>query len=151
MTKKSAAKVKPVKDGKSISEERTPEEYFNEAKAGLDTIISSYIKNCMRIDNVFDLYLAVKDISDITFPNAISLSNLKQKTYEEVRNRISSFKFDDFINEEMPDPFADMLEYIDGNEHDLYTAIEKLVKFNSVRPFGEKVEQLHYEILQKME
>lgn len=152
MTRKSAASVKAVK--KSVAEERTPEEYFEEAKAGLDVIASAYIKNCMRIDNVFDMFLSLKslDCCEINFIDAIVLSKGKRNIYETIKERINNFEYDDFTKEDMDDPFIDMLEYVDEKQPDhVRDAMFKLVKFNAVRPFGEKVEEMHMKILDKIE
>lgn len=139
MARKSAASTKPKK---TISEQRTPEEYFDEAKSGLLMIVESYEKNSTRVDNIFNMMIFVKElgINDIDFALKIALA--KKATYSRVKEIINSLVFDKFMKTE-DDPFVDLLEYMDCTTGlSMQDLLLKNARFEAVRPFGEKIEQL---------
>lgn len=131
---------KVVDDKKSVADERTPKEYFDEAKAGLITIANSYEKNALRIDNVFMDHISIKKDYDCEFGYAIEYAKIKKDTYKKIVKILEKITFDsmsDFDN----DPFIDFIYYVD-DKISLNDAFDKYAVFEAVRPFGEKVESL---------
>lgn len=150
MTKKSAASMKPV--NKSVSEERTPEEYFAEGKAGLIAIAKSYERNAMRIDKVLQEMMFLKNSGIIAAheETAILLCLTKQDTYGVLVRRLERMEFDDMEKDE--DPFIDLICYVEkGQTPDVKQMFIDHAIFDAARPIGEKVEQLKITIRQLQE
>lgn len=150
MSKKSAASVKPV--NKSVSEERTPEEYFAEGKAGLIAIAKSYERNAMRIDKVLQEMMFLKDSGIIAAheETAVLLCITKRNTYSELVRRLEKLEFEDMEKDD--DPFIDLICYVEvGQTPDVKQMFVDHAIFDAARPIGEKVEQLKITIRQLQE
>lgn len=144
--------VKPMPK-KAISDDRTPEEYFDEAKMGLLAIVDSYKRNASRPDNVVQDYARVRELGSDSVNLACDMVESRKAVYREVEKRLDDMTFDMIVADEWEDPFADMLEYVETNNcNTVY--FEQLMcqwaRFDAVRPFGEKVEQLRMTLLEKM-
>lgn len=152
MANKRAASMKPVK--KAISDERTPEEYFNEAKQGLIAIADSYIRNAKRPDNVVAECSRLHDLGwdygyELHLP--LTMVEARQGVYCKVADRLTRMTFEKIISDEWEDPFADMLEYVTEADLKFNQLMIKWAKFDAVRPFGEKVESLRMRLIEMTE
>lgn len=143
---------------KSVADERTPEEYFDEAKSGLLAIVDSYDRNAARPDNVVSDLVSIKEILVTEKPDinlALKMVSMRKEIYKEVALRLEAMTFEKITAEEWDDPFSDLLEYVDldpgAPELVVFDDLMcKLARFDAVRPFGEKVEQLRMTLLEKI-
>lgn len=149
MAKKSAASMKPAQ--KFVSEERTPEEYFNEAKAGLLAIVDAYIKHATRPDKVLE-DVATAQQFNYEEPACLGWCMAKERldVYNKCKEIMSKLELDYLVNENWVDPFEDFIVYIDEDNKQLSSMLLNYAKFEAVRMFGEKVESLRFTLLEKM-
>lgn len=144
MTKRTASS----KPKKAITDKRSPEEYFNEAKEGLLAIVNSYYKNASRPDKVIEECVFLNNFNnDLNIPLALGMIEERKDVYLKVIDKITDLTFDNIISDEWEDPFSEMLEYIDSVE-DINELMLKYARFDAVRPFGEKVEKLRITLLE---
>lgn len=140
---KSAASFKPVKNkNKSVADDRTPEEYFNEAKSGLIAICESYKRNAYRPDKVVSEYANLKDLGFDNLDLAMKMIGSRITVYDIVLERLNAITFEAITSDEWNDPFEDMIEYVTDACISLEVLMCKYACFDAVRPFGEKVESL---------
>lgn len=144
--KKSAASVKPVK----MNAETTnvdPRDCFDDAKKGILIIIDAQIRNCNRVDNLADTYSEMREWDkDVSVSDAQDVCDMMVATYEDIKTIVENLEFEDFSNEEYSDPVADLVPTRFGIEDpvELYFA---WVKWQCVRPIGEKLEQLRMTVV----
>lgn len=152
MANKRTASMKPAK--KSISDELTPEEYFNEAKQGLLAIADSYNRNAKRPDNVVAECSRLHDLGwdyGYVIHLPLTMVEAREVVYCEVANRLTHMTFEKITSDEWEDPFADMLEYVTEADLKFKQLMIKWAKFDAVRPFGEKIEQLRLQLLEMID
>lgn len=149
---KRTASMKPKKDDRAITDERTPEEYFDEAKAGLLAIVESYDKNATRPDKVISEILNLKQFKYCYDDEKLAMDMIKARkdAYNKIAARLTYMTFEKITADDWEDPFADMLEYID-DVPEFPDLMRKWARFDSVRPFGEKVEQLRITLLEQLD
>lgn len=155
MTKKSAAKMKPVDGGKS-AKQQTPEEIraeleqrFDQFKEGelfkLDTLLD-------KQDFRWDTYASIAQDWRSWFnenPDWGTLFKLVTKVHEthaKCRIAMEKLTFEDMLDWE--DPFLPISET--AAPRSLADVFESMVIFSSVRPWGENAEKMAMEIQDRM-
>lgn len=133
--------LKVVDNKKSIADERTPEEYFDEAKLGLITIAKSCRKNATRVDKIIQTFASLNKDIKTTWDRAIDYCVIQENTYDSIIERLEDLTFESMSNFD-DDPFIDLIDYIDDNRYLLIDAMDSYAVFEAVRPFGEKIEAL---------
>lgn len=158
MTKR-AASAKPAP--KKIADERTPEEYFEEAKLGLITIAESYKKNASRpdhvldvLDNVYSYYSTNNENLNSSLNLTCAIIELRKEYLDKIIDKLNTITFEQMTAEEWEDPFSDWLTsviYIDTTAPDdlvMSWLLKANCIFNCVRPFGEKLEKLRITLME---
>lgn len=143
---KRAASAKPKK---SIADERTPEERFDDFKVSALAIAKAYKKNAKRPDKVADLYIALEEYEFFGMKEVFKFIEVQLETYDLIIKKLEKLEYEDLIKEEYEDPFKDMLVYIDINSPNEITIKDVLLeraKFEAVRPFGEMCENKYMEL-----
>jgi hypothetical protein len=154
MTRKSAAKVKPVKFDKP---ELPPiEETFENAKQAFITTADVAVELAHRVDNLVNIRKAYyeyyhADISEKGIPRDI-IEKLKQwqnmtiECYKSIAKIVHSFELEEFLKDEMKDYFAPLMPVVEGIETD-NDLFEAFLIFGIVKPWGEKMNALHHQML----
>lgn len=149
---KTAAKNWSKKDKNvPVSPEIDIEARFNEAVEGMKLICKAQIKNVDRIDSLVGTY---QDL--INWDLAADIASVQaavdeeKKNYETALDIIEGLKLGDFKKKEMQDPIAPFIpnRYGITNKQEMYDAF---VVFKCLRPYGEKIEQLHSIVIEAME
>lgn len=154
MAKKSASQVKPKA---KVDVNKEIEEAFDEFKKGINAILDNEIRNAVRVDNLFVMFQTIRldwkldYLDDIKYPEgkafgyAKDLCEMQKNTYKILKLKFNELKVEDLKAKDLPDPFLPLLRPID----EISTArslIEDYIVFRCVRPFGERLEQMHAKI-----
>lgn len=124
---------------------------FAEAVEGMKLICKAQIRNVDRIDSLVGTYndLDAWDL-DTSIDAVQKAVDEEKKNYETALEVIEGLKLDDFKKKDMEDPIAPFIPDRFGitNMQEMYDAF---TIFRCLRPYGEKIEQLHNLILESME
>lgn len=142
---------KPMKkEAKSITDERTPQERFDETKNGLLMIAKSIEKNAMRPDKVVaDWNVCHQLLGDHNPVHAIKICRVRKKTCSDIIDRLEALTMDKLM-EDGYDPFEDMISYVEDSD-DGYTVLAKAGEFDILSNFGGKVENLKFSLKIQLE
>ena len=149
MTRKSAAKLKVVKDDKK--ELRPIEEVFEEAKEMFALTVDTQIKLAARVDNLMNIRDFCRKFWGDQYDSKFNrdelhyLKNMQQvsiNTYQKVRDKVDEFELVDFRATELKDYFADIIPASEDIKS-LQDLCEAALIFMSVQPYGSKLIQLH--------
>jgi len=155
MARKSAAKVKVMKTEGSdrfLKPQLPPiEETFENMKQGFLTILQTSVELAQRVDNLGNL----RDFSMKFWGDSRDLAYYKElqavsvETYRQLYDLTEEFSLDEFSKDEMKDYYELVVPKCDEieTEEDLAVA---LVKFLTVKPFGEKMTAMHHTILDEI-
>ena len=118
------------------------------------------VENAKRIDNLLNIRdLAYKfwgDMLDKQYDGEErieyfkTLQDLSIRTYQKILDIIKTFELEEFLKEDMKDYFEDLMPKVDDVtiEEDL---LEGMLIFLSVKPYGERMMQLHYTMMNEAE
>lgn len=145
MAKKSAARIQPVK-----REELPPiEEVFSEARDMLAMTVDTQAKTATRIDNLMNIRDFVLKYYNWDIPSDVdliryckTLQELSIETYEAIAEEVRKWTLEQFSGEKLDDLLGDLIPGIHEIENDNDMIVASL-KFLSVKPYGEKMIQLH--------
>lgn len=144
MAKKSAASMKPKHAAEVV--EIDVEKKFEEAKTGLVTIIEAQIRNCDRIDNLWDTYEEIRisceddSIHKISF--AQDACNEMVDTYKKLLDIVKGLELSTFTADNYVDPIAHLVPSR-MNCAGFKSMYLDYVIWRCIRPVGEKLEQLY--------
>jgi len=161
MTRKSAAKAKPImakNSNKFLKQPELPpiEETFDKMKQGFLMTAETAVVISDRIDNLINIRKAAYEFWGNDFKDKFitreCIQYLKAKQgmitacYENIVDVIKSFELEEFLKEDMKDYFFDLMPKCDDveTEEDLFNAF--LVS-GVVKPWGEKMTQMHHQML----
>lgn len=161
MTRKSAAKVKAMNNqnsSKFLKHEKLPpiEETFDKIKQVIVNTAEVSVVVAGRVDNLINIRSAAykfwgneldaKYISEERMEYFKKLQGMTVGCYEDILDIVKSFELDEFLKEDMKDYFKDLMPKPEDikTEEDLFEAglIADIVK-----PWGEKMTQLHHQML----
>ena len=164
MARKSAAKIKPVKSFNSDKFLKQPElppieETFENAKQAFVNTAEVAVELSERIDNLLNIRKAAYEFWGSEFDNKFiaseRISYLKDKqdmvtaVYKQIVEIVKSFELEEFVKEDLKDYFNVIMpksKAVDS-ERDLFDAF---LIFGIVKPWGEKMSQLHYQMLDEV-
>ena len=146
MVKKSAAHAK-VKAPLSPREERMAElqKAFDDMKKISLIIIDTQIKTAKRIDNMSNIRAYMRDFLDET-PSMILIRagvNASIEAYEAVREATEAWTLEEFMKPEIKNYFEHITPSSDDVEDDMALCFA-MIKYLSVKPYGEKLVQSHH-------
>lgn len=128
-------------------------DYITDALKGFETIVDAGIRNAMRVDNVAETMLQWADFCQRLgqdrpyIADGLYFSDHAKKTFERIRAIVADIDPEIFFAEDpIKDPFADLVQNYsieDGDLSDL-DIFKDMIAYRCVRPFGEKLEQLHF-------
>lgn len=161
MARKSATKVKAMKNQNSSKFLKQPElppieETFNNIKQVMINTAKVQIQVANRVENMANLRLATykfwgnmldeKFISSERVEYFKSLVTMTVSVYEDILDIVKTFELDEFLKEEMKDYFEKLMPKVDDikNEENLF---EATLIADCVKPWGEKMTQLHHQML----
>lgn len=155
MARKSAAKAKVIKakGSEEFLKKKLPpiEETFEYMKQGFLTILQTSIELAQRVDNLDNLRsFSLRfwdDKRDLSYYK--HLQDISVETYRALYDCTEEFSLDEFSKEDMKDYYENLVPKCEdiATEEDL---AEALVKFITVKPFGEKMAALHQQILDEI-
>lgn len=150
MTKRAAsAKPKKPEQVPSITEEDI-KKVFDEAKQGIIMKIDAQIKQARRADVVMALWKqATNYVMDQTRA-VYDVVDSVEYNLGEVKKAIDKTSFDDLIAEDYKDPISDLIVYCDDDTDIKHVFVYAHV-FEAIRPYGEQLEQLRYQIMGNLE
>lgn len=152
MTKRTAS-MKPVetKDAMPKMTREDIKKVFEESVKGLLLKVEAQIKQTRRADAVLALYREAKELKVLATDNTVfSTLNHIEDHLRCVATAIADLDFESFIADEYKDPIADMIIYCEGMIP-LDDVFKAAYTFESIRPYGEQLEQLRYQILGNLE
>ncbi len=155
MARKSAAKAKVIKakGSEEFLKKKLPpiEETFEYMKKGFLTILQTSVELAQRVDNLDNLRSFSlrfwEDKRDISYYK--HLQDISVETYRALYDYTEEFSLDEFSKEDMKDYYENLVPKCEDimTEEDL---AEALVKFITVKPFGEKMAAMHQTILDEI-
>lgn len=162
MARKSAAQAKPANKVREAYEEMdkktqldnmpTPEEVFETGKQVYINTLEASIVLAKRVDNLLNIrdYAMKFWAEEAGGKNTLSyykeLQKLSIETYEQMLKIANGFEYEEFIKDEMKDYFEDLIPQTEDVEV-ISQLCEAGLIFLTVKPFGEKMTQLHYNVL----
>ena len=156
MARKSASSAKIAKPDFKQEELPPIEETFENIKQVMINTADTAIVVSRRIDNLLNIRKAAYEfwgnMLDEKMMGGERIAYFKEKqemttaVYETILAVVKDFELDEFLKEDMKDYFEDIMPKTDAieKEEDLFNAF--LVS-GIVRPWGEKMNQLHYQML----
>ena len=126
---------------------------FEEGKQALGIIVDAEIRNGDRVDEIFRM---TRNILEAKGEEALLPEDLEQaktlckhriEVLLETKEIIEELDFDAFKEKEVEDKFKEYLIYSSSIES-IDDMIHGLMLFNTIRPYGERVENLHRSIYQ---
>lgn len=152
MTKKSAAsaKVAPKKTEEELWKEM--ESVFDDAKWTFIETVKVQVKAAKRVDN----YLNLRDLAmkfDYSGEDVRTIKGLQQgsiKVYEQIQEIAEGFQFDDFMHEQVPDFFEEIMPKVE-DIHDNMSQLVAAIAFMSITPYGNNLIQMHNLMMQELE
>lgn len=158
MTKKSAARIKTIKAKNPDVPEQKPlppiEETFEKMKEGFITILETSVVLAKRVDNLDNVRRYAisfwegrdKEMGILYFKR---LQDISIETYKELLDTAKQFSLEEFSKEDMKDYF----DYLMTNRSDILSEqdlLEAMIVFHCVKPFGEKMNAMHQQILDEI-
>jgi hypothetical protein len=145
MAKKSAARMQPAKKA-----DLPPiEEVFAEARDMFAMTVDTQAKTAKRIDNLMNIRDFVLKYYNWEVPESMDIilycKNLQQMTvelYEDIADEVRSWTLEQFSGETMDDLLGKFIHPVDEIDDDGDMIVAAL-DFLSVKPYGEKMLQLH--------
>lgn len=155
MARKSAAEFKPVNN--SAKADLPPiEETFEKAKQVIINTLEVSIKLAGRIDNLLNIRdYALKfwgnELDNVFDDEAKvryfkTLQGVSITAYQAVLEATKSFALEDFLKEDMPDYYEEIIPSVDDVTSTGELCVAGLI-FLTVKPFGEKMTALHHQML----
>jgi len=161
MTRKSAAKAKPIKVNNSDKFLKAPElppieETFGNIKQVIVNTAEVAVVVAGRVDNLINLRsvaykfwgneLDAKYLSEERMEYFKKLQGMTVGYYEDILDIVKSFELDEFLKEDMKDYFEDLMPKTSDikTEEDLF---EAGIIADIIKPWGERMTQLHHQIL----
>lgn len=155
MAKKSASQLKPVK---AVPANNLPpiEETWENAWQSFKNTIDVNVELARRVDNLLNVrdlcfkILGEDYVWSLDSKERMNLykwaNDVSVATYMEIQRIIGTWELDEFLKEDMKDYFEDIMPKSDNvkDEMDLLFAA---IKFLSIKPYGERMNQLHYTML----
>lgn len=128
------------------------QEKFDAAKQIECEILDAKIILCNRIDTYIDLRNIYKDYfgKTPTFEQVMKYVEICKYTCMKMREIAGEFEIETFLADEMDDPYESLTRTIDQCEDD-EECFEALIRFNFVRPFGERALRLSQLVRQDVE
>lgn len=152
MTKKSAAsaKIKAVRPPEPTLEEKQEklQKLFDENKWAFEETVKTQIVLARRFDNfanIRDLVERILGKDNYTYELLHDLVDESEKCYKEVLKQVEKFELAGFTGEEPTDYFKDIMPDEKAVNDDL-EFIYGILKYMSVRPYGDKMLQLYQTI-----
>lgn len=143
MSKKSAAKVKLAEPK---HEERPLQELFEESRDIMAAIVDVQVVTAQRVDNLLNIRDYARKFwggdRKVELGYIKSLQELSVETYRKVAEMFRSFKLEDFTKEEVHDFVGELIPKVEDIETEDELCRAGLV-YLSVKPYGEKMLQLH--------
>ena len=133
-------------------DEMTIEEKFEAAKKIECEILDAKVILCDRIDTYIDLRNIYKDYfgETPTFDIVMHYVELCKFVCMKMREICGNFEFKDFVDENMADPYESLTRTIPECEDDI-DCFEAMIRFNFVRPFGERALKLNRLVIEDMD
>lgn len=155
MARKSAAKAKVIKakGSEEFLKKKLPpiEETFEYMKQGFVTILETSVELAKRLDNLDNLRsFSLRfwdDRRDLTYYK--HLQDVSVETYEKLLEKAKEFSLEEFSKEDMKDYFEGLYAKSEDIASEEQLA-EELVKFITVKPFGEKMAAMHQTVLDEI-
>lgn len=160
MTRKSAAKAKPIKvagSDKFLREELPPiGETFDNIKQVIINTAEVSVVVAGRVENMGNLRAAAYKFwgneLDCKYTSHERMEYFKQLVgksvgcYESIVEIIRGWELEEFLKEEMKDYFQNLMPKIEDieTENDLF---EAMLMADIIKPWGEKMTQLHHQML----
>lgn len=152
-SRKSAAKIKPIKGQHVYQEELPPiEELFDDAKQMYVMTVETNIITAKRIDNLMNIrdyaYKFWRNSLDNLFDDKQRLDYFKDlqklsiNVYEQIKEIAEGFTLEAFSNETIDDCFKEILPTPDDIEDEDELCRAGLI-FLTVRPYADKMLKLH--------
>lgn len=144
--------MKPVKPVPTITEEDV-QKTFDECKQGLLMKIEAQRKQARRADVVLELYREAKAVSkNITFDIVEVVIERIESDLEAVATDIEGMTLEELVSDDYKDPIAHYIMYYSGGKlsclNDVFVGA---YAFQAIRPYGEALEQLRYQIKGNLE
>ena len=133
-------------------EEMTIEEKFEAAKKIECEILDAKIILCSRIDTYIDIRNIYKDYfgETPTFDTVMHYVELCKFICMKMREICGNFEFKDFVDADMEDPYLDLTRTVEECEDDR-DCFEAMIRFNFVRPFGERALKLNRLVIEDID
>lgn len=139
----------------------TLEESWEKMKDIYVSTLEVSVENAKRIDNLLNIRdLVIKfygtDYLDAMYDEDRFIAYLKEmqslsiETYERMLDIARTFELKDFLLEDMPDWYAHLIPSVNRIES-MPQLVEGALVFLSVKPFGEKMMQMHHAIMDEAE
>lgn len=160
MTRKSTSKFKAVNaqnSSKFLKNDLPPiEETFENIKQVMINTADAAIIVAQRIDNLLNIRRACHEFFGSEFNDkhvyGVRVDYFKEKqeltieAYKQIAEVVREFELEEFLKEDMKDYFEDLMPKCEniGTEEGLFNAF--LIS-GIVKPWGEKMNQLHYQML----
>lgn len=155
MAKRPAASMKPVKGDKKetpdCAKEFDYEKHFNDAISAMTLLMKTKKRLMPRADTWISAYKELKDL-DIPFEinDVEDVIASMDSTLDSMLSIIGKLKIDDFKKRDMDDPFKDLVPRWVAGDSAIKQA-NRYMRYMMIRPFGEKIEQLHALVVEEME
>ena len=147
---KPSMKTDSIPVQKKITREEI-EQIFNEAKEGLLMKISAQVKQASRADVVLALWNKAQHY-DLYEDQVKSTVERIEEYLKAAATKISDIDFESFISDDYDDPISDLVFYFEPDDkYYLSTAFIYGCAFEAIRPYGEQLEQLRYQVLGNLE
>lgn len=155
MAKKSASQLKPVK---AAPANNLPpiEETWENAWQSFKTTIEVNVEIAKRVDNLLnvrDLCFKILGEDYVWSLDSEARMNLFKwaydvsvATYIDIQQVIETWELDEFLKEDMKNYFDDIMPKV-VNVNDEMDMLFAAIRFLSIKPYGERMNQLHYTML----
>lgn len=158
MTRRSAAKVKAIKSEKWEKQPELPplEETFDNIKQVIVNTAEVSIAVAKRVENLGNLRAAAykfwgneldaKMLGHERIEYFKKLVVMSVECYEKILEIVKTWELEEFLKEDMKDYFSELMPHYEAveTEEDLF---EAMLVADMVKPWGEKMTQLHHQIL----
>lgn len=140
---------------KQLEEMPTLEETFENAKQAFINTLEVSIQLANRIDNLMNIRDYVykfwgNEINNMLQDERVAyykaLLDISVNTYTEILERVKRFELDEFLKDDMKDYFEDLIPDVSDIKREDEMCEAGLI-FLTVKPYGEKMTQLHHTML----
>lgn len=153
MANKSAAKLKVAEKKTEMTEEQKRKILDHEVenfKKIVPMNIDILINQCTRFDNllaIHDSFARFEDGDHISIDEAKDIASTMAEMMQRGKEIVADITLDDILSEGFSNP---MDELIPGNDPESWhEAVTQAIMFSAVRPFGEQVDSLVGQVIQK--